>query len=82
MSTDYFDSLNNISSEHLNIESSTTHENTICCSVHHCSGKPIAKCVPCSAYYCQEHLHIDLHRLDNFRIINFAMIDQLRNLLC
>ena len=82
MSTKDCDSLNNISPEYLDIKSYTTNENTISCSVHHCSSKPISRCVPCSAYYCHEHIHIDLHRLDNFEIINFAIIDQSKNLLC
>lgn len=40
------------------------------CSVFDCLATPISRCETCSKYYCYEHLHMDLHPLENIVIIN------------
>ena len=40
------------------------------CSVVSCLAAPISRCGACSKYYCYEHLHMDLHPLENVEIIN------------
>lgn len=40
------------------------------CSVTDCLASPISRCGTCSKYYCYEHLHMDLHPLENIEIIN------------
>ena len=40
------------------------------CSVSDCMAAPISRCGTCSKYYCYEHLHMDLHPLENVVIIN------------
>ncbi len=40
------------------------------CAVYGCSTKSMIKCNICVRYYCAEHLHFDLHNLNNMGIIN------------
>jgi len=46
------------------------------CAVYGCSTKSMTRCNICVRYYCAEHLHFDLHNLNNMGIIN-----QLKNYL-